>query len=70
MLTYIIEYKIHTIFWAEILVALPEDGEQHTETYRRNAVNIFLYKYICAFICYVWGVINENSRIGKNSEYW
>ena len=33
--------------------ALPKDGVLHTETCRRNVVNILLYKYICAFSWYI-----------------
>ena len=42
--------------WTEIRVALSDDGVWHTETCRRNVVNIMLYKYICGFSQYIRGV--------------
>jgi hypothetical protein len=39
----------------ELRLALPEDAVQHSETYRRNVVNILLYKYICVFSWYICG---------------
>jgi hypothetical protein len=67
---WVTECTMQTIFWAKIRVAFPGNGAYLTETCRGNTLNILLYKYMCAFICYIWGVIYENSRIGKNSEYW
>ena len=46
-------------------VALPLDDVQNTETCKGNVVNILLYKYICAFIWCIWGVIHVSARNGK-----
>ena len=44
-----INFVKNMLFWAEIQVALPEDGVQHTETCGKNLANILLCKYIFAF---------------------
>ena len=43
----------------------PEDGVYYTEKCSRNVVNILLYKYICEFSWYIWGVRYENTRNRK-----
>ena len=49
-----INFVKNMLFWAEIQVALPEDGVQHTETCGKNLANISLCKYIFAFSWYIW----------------
>jgi hypothetical protein len=42
---------------SETRVALPEDGAYHTETCKRNVVNILLYTNICVQLV---GIFEEN----------